>query len=245
MKDSLELLLKDIYALEPSLRERDAEVRVLVEFLLLNKPEVKVSMDFRESLRAKLIATNVTEALPARLVPSPWMSYFVPLGAMAVLLLMLMPGYVGKQTSQDSLEMNSSADVYMAPEAKRSGSGAPEEATMMMMEDVPMPMAEGDSLGISDQVPGVMAVVDFVSLLQPGFVVITSNENVLGSSYLLFAGYNEQIEIPLSRPMKANQTFSATLYLDNGDGVFDLNTDMSIYDANGLGPVSQVFSITQ
>jgi len=244
MKDSLELLLKDIYALEPSLRERDAEVRVLVEFLLLNKPEVKVSMDFRESLRFKLIATNVTEALPARLVPSPWMSYFVPLGAMAVLLLMLMPGYVGKQTSQDSLEMNSSADVYMAPEAKRSGSGAPEEATMMM-EDVPMPMAEGDSLGISDQVPGVMAVVDFVSLLQPGFVVITSNENVLGSSYLLFAGYNEQIEIPLSRQMKANQTFSATLYLDNGDGVFDLNADMSIYDANGLGPVSQVFSITQ
>jgi len=243
MKNSLELLLKDIYALEPALFERDDEVRALVESLLLNKPEAKVSEDFAVGLRAKLLTTKIAPALPSRPEPSPWMSYFIPLGAMATLLLILVPGYLGNQTNQDSIEMNSPADMYMAPEIKRSGGGVSEEASMMM-EYVPVQLTDSDSLRVSNQIPGVTAVVDFVSLSQSGFVVITSNETVLGSSYLLFAGYSEQIEILLSHSMKASQIFSATLYLDNGDGVFDVNVDTPIYDADGLNFVSQTFLVT-
>jgi len=246
MQDSLEQLLKDIYALEPSLRERDTEIRPLVRALLLNKPEVKVSEEFTKGLRTKLLAAKEVTVTKSQPIPSPWMNYFLPLGAMAVLLLILVPGYVGKQTTSDRIEMNSSSDTFLAPEAKRSGGVSPEGASMMM-EDSAAPMDGGGSLIVSDQGPGVVAVVDFVSLTLPSFIVIMANGNsasVLGVSYLLFAGNSEQIEIPLTRRMEERQYFTAALYFDNGDGVFDIDTDIPVYDADGLSPISQTFSIT-
>jgi hypothetical protein len=155
---------------------------------------------------------------------------------------MLVPNYVGQPTVYDSVAPSiapvSAPESFSVPDNKRSAPSAPEEASMMMLEDAAMPASDGNGLGLGMQMPGVVVLVDFASLLEPGFVVISRSENgqtgaVLGSSYLLFAGYNEQIEIPLSEPMKVGDTFVATLYLDNGDGFFDIKTDQQMYDANG------------
>lgn len=254
MHDSLELLLADIYALDPKLRERDAEVRVLVRELLDNKPTVKVSEVFAQNLRAKLLTPRAVPALrPQASIPSPWLRYFVPLGAIAVLLLMLVPNYVGQPTMYDSVTPSvapvSAPESFSAPDNKRSAPSAPEGASMMMLEDAAMPVSDGNSLGLGMQMPGVVVLVDYVSLLEPGFVVISRSENgqigaVLGVSYLLFSGYNEQIEIPLSESMKAGETFIATLYLDNGDGIFDINSDTPLYDLDGVSPLSREFLCT-
>ena len=145
------------------------------------------------------------------------MRYLVPLGAMAVLLLMLVPKYVSQPAVYDSVapsvEPVGAPDTFVAPAAKRGMDQNLESFSTMMMEDGVAPMAEGNDLRISFQTPGVVVLVDYVSLLEPGFVVITRSENgqaattILGVSYLLFAGYNEQIEIPLSESMKAGETF--------------------------------------
>ena len=82
---------------------------------------------------------------------------------------------------------------FVAPAAKRGMDQNPESFSTMMMEDGVAPMAEGNDLRISFQTPGVVVLVDYVSLLEPGFVVITRSENgqaattILGVSYLLFA----------------------------------------------------------
>ena len=55
MKDSIELLLADIYALDPSLKERDAEVRAMVNELLKYKPSVTVSEAFAQNLRSNYL----------------------------------------------------------------------------------------------------------------------------------------------------------------------------------------------
>ena len=250
MHDSLELLLADIYALDPTLRERDTEVRAVVSELLKNRPTVKVSEVFAQNLRAKLLTPKAVPALRPQSIPSPWMRYLVPLGALAVLLLMLVPNYVGQPTVYDSVTPSvapvGAPDAFVAPEAKRGMNQDIESFSTMMVEDGTVPAVAGNDLGIGFQTPGVVALVDFVSLLEPGFVVISRSENgltgaVLGSSYLLFAGYNEQIEIPLREPMKAGESFVATLYLDNGDGIFDVNSDTPVYDVDGISLVSREF----
>lgn len=181
------------------------------------------------------------------------MRYFVPLGAVAILLLMLVPNYVGQPTVYDSV-VPSVAPVnvpesFSAPDSKRSAPSGSEGASMMMLEDAAMPVIDGNSLSLGIQMPGVVVLVDYVSLLEPGFVVISRSENgqasaILGVSYLLFAGYNEQIEIPLSEPMKAGESFVATLYLDNGDGIFDISSDTPLYDLDGISPLSREFLCT-
>lgn len=251
MQDSLELLLADIYALDPKLRERDTEVRAMVSELLANKPTVKINENFAQNLRAKLLTPQAVPALRPQAIPSPWLRYFVPLGAVAVLLLMLVPNYVGQPTVYDNVAPSvapvGAPDAFVAPEAKRSMDQSQESVPMMMlMEEGGGAAVDGNDLGISFQTPGVVALVDFVSLTEPGFVVISRSENgqtgaVLGFSYLLFAGYNEQIEIPLSEPMKAGETFVATLYLDNGDGIFDINSDTPLYDLDGVSLLSHEF----
>ncbi len=254
MQDSLELLLADIYALDPKLRESDTEVRAMVIELLQNKPTVKINENFTNNLRAKLLATKSLPTVSLSAIPSPWMRYFVPFCAIAVLLLMLVPNYVGQPTLYDNVAPSvapvGAPDAFVAPEAKRSMDQSQESVPMMMlMEDEGGPVVDGNDLGIGFQAPGVVARVDFVSLTEPGFVVISRSENsqigaVLGVSYLLFAGYNEQIEIPLREPMKAGESFVATLYSDNGDGVFDINSDTPLYDLDGTSPFSREFLCT-
>ncbi|HMO77828.1 MAG TPA: hypothetical protein PKA42_00775 [Candidatus Paceibacterota bacterium] len=250
MQDSLELILADIYALEPSLKERDHEVRALVAALLHHKPVATVDKDFAQALRTKLLVSKAAPAPSSPLIPSPWMRYLVPLGAMAVLFLMLVPSYLGQPTNESERIMPSgSYDTFMAPETKRVAPDMPEEASMMMVGDAAQSEMADNDLGISPQVPGVIALVDYVSLLEPGFIVIRelgvqNPEVVIGVSYLLLGGVTEQVEIPLTKTMRAGATFSATLYQDNGDGIFDLNSDTPIYDPEGQAPLVREFIIT-
>jgi hypothetical protein len=100
---------------------------------------------------------------------------------------------------------------------------------------------------VSTQVPGNTVVIDYVSLLTSGYVVIQTEVEgefgeIIGVSPVLPDGLSEQVVVPLSIATKSDQTLFAVLYFDNGDGVFEKELDLPIYDATGMLPFYQMFS---
>src|SRR3989344_506915 len=141
MPDTFEHMIEDIYTLEPTLREQDTEVRALVKSLVSAKPVVAVDDTFVQSLRRELL----TKVAPApKAIPSPWMMYLAPLGAMAVLILMLIPGYLNNNTVElptaapeiMNTELQMDAQDSDSASMKRSADVAPEGASMMMMMEM-------------------------------------------------------------------------------------------------------------
>ena len=56
MKERIESIIRDLYALDPTLRASDRQVRLAVQKILELEPEVNISPKFRQGLRAMLTA---------------------------------------------------------------------------------------------------------------------------------------------------------------------------------------------
>jgi hypothetical protein len=255
MQDLLENILNDIYALDPSLREQEADVRALVLAFLAEKPTIQIDKQFASSLRESLVVSKLIEKKAAQNTLPRWMMYLTPVGVAAVIILMLIPNRPVSVSPtalpvpavmEDNVESEMVPELYDAPSAKRSAETVNEDASMMMQmsaDSVPM-----DSLGIGTQMPGKTFLVDFASLNQSGFLAIQEYINgemgeIVGVSPLLVAGLTEQIEISLTITTQADQTFYAVLYYDDGDGLFDKELDTMVLDSAGL-PLQQLFSTT-
>lgn len=253
MPDTFEHMIEDIYTLEPALREQDAEVRALVTSLVSAKPVVAVDDTFVQSLRRELL----TKAVPApKAIPSPWMMYLAPLGAMAVLILMLVPGYLSHSPTSAPAPQSEMMNVEMYMDSdegvdmKRSADVAPEGASMMMMapSEEAGDMIMGDMLTVFDQTPGRVVTIENVTLTTAGFVVIQADEAgvpgaVLGVSPMLFAEPSNFVDIPLTTELTLGTMYFATVYHDDGDGVFTLETDFPAIDAYGGAPIMYMFGV--
>jgi hypothetical protein len=253
MPDTFEHMIEDIYTLEPTLREQDAEVRALVSSLVSAKPVVAVDATFVQSLRRELL-TNVVPAPKA--IPSPWMMYIAPLGAMAVLILMLVPGYLSNNTVElptaapEIMNTELQMDTDDGADMKRSADVAPEGASMMMAPSEESPgYYAGDMINVFDQVPGKVVHIESVTLTASGFVVIQSDAAgmpgaVLGVSPMLFAETSNLVEIPLTSDLTIGTTYFATLYHDDGDGVFTLESDYPAIHIHSGAPLMYMFWVS-
>lgn len=88
-----------------------------------------------------------------------------------------------------------------------------------------------------DQQPDDQVVVTMVSLGADGFVVIHEDANgapgaVLGSSVLL-SGDTRNVVVELSRNTRDGERLYAALHLDDGDGVFNAESDEAARDSLG------------
>jgi len=86
------------------------------------------------------------------------------------------------------------------------------------------------SINANNSFPGNSVIIEKVNLVSPGFVVIHEilddyENSVFGSSSLLHAGESEAIIILLSKKTKENEIYYATLFSDDGDGLFNLEQD--------------------
>lgn len=252
MSDLTEKIIKDILELDPSLADREKELRNLVTVLLRSKPDIKVDIAFAQNLRSDLLQTNV-QAKESKSKISWWTYYLAPVGVLAVLFIMLIPNYLSKSTSLQMIPLDTPSDSYLQSDEvqiesatmKRSATDDEEQATFMQMSTAPMPEF---GFGISTQEPGKMITIDFASLHHPGFIVIQTFEegemgSIIGASPFLIEGQSESVLVPLTVEIKFDQTFYAVLYNDNGDGIFNPDKDKMFYDEYGL-PLYQLFSTT-
>jgi hypothetical protein len=185
------------------------------------------------------------------------MMYLAPLGALAVLVLMLVPGYLSHNPTSMSLPESEMMNTEMQMDyddgsagIKRSADVAPEGASMMMMapSEEAGDMMSGDMISVFDQAPGKIVTVDSVVLTTAGFVVIQTDESdvpgaVLGVSPMLFAEPTNLVDIPLTTELTLGTMYFATVYHDDGDGVFDLKTDFPAIDAYSGMPLMTMFGV--
>lgn len=251
MQDLVEDILNDIYILDPSLKEQEAEVRVMVLAFLAAKPRVTVDKQFASNLRKSLtLSKKVIEKKPTPSYFSSWIMYLTPIGVATLIIFMLLPDRPASTAlpvpavMEDSVESEMVPELYNASNAKRSADVGEENSSMMMqMSADSLP---SDSFGVGTQMPSNKVLVDFASLSVPGFLVIQKSDNgaageIIGISPFLVTGLTEQIEINLSITTQDDQTFYATLYFDNGDGLFKEGMDLPVMDASG-SPLYQLFS---
>jgi len=181
MSKDLEQMLRDIYELDPTLEERDGEVRTIIVALISSRPEVAASADFARRLRAELLMEKPQLETKVHLVHSllspysPYLRYFAPLGAVAILLFMLLPAPLSYQavspmevlptdvappiTPTDmSPEINvvNKARMFMAPDNNTADApSAPEARTMKIeMDTMAFPEVPSDFVNIESPQAG-------------------------------------------------------------------------------------------
>jgi len=115
-------------------------------------------------------------------------------------------------------------------------------------ELVPQEKIYQNTLEVSDQKAGNSISISKASFAFPGFVVLFSDNNgkpgsILGKSQLLPKGEAEKFNVYIIGTRSVSgQVLYTYLYKDNGDGVFNINTDKVALNVSGQ-PVFVKFSI--
>lgn len=256
MDQKIENIIKELYALDPILRERDKDIRAFVVSLIELRPEISVDKNFVIDLRARLASRKFPVTPKMNHDFSWWVIRFVPLGAIAILILVFLPeltkpapygtpiapsAFAPSETEEASdqeffrgLSEPASTDAFSAP----ADSG--KSLTMMAVSI--------NSINVSSQNPGSVVTVGSVELEKPGFAVVYADKagafgEVVGNSLALPAGGPQRVQINLSRPMREGEVFYAALHTEDGDGVFDAEKDAPIFDAITGSPMYMIFTV--
>lgn len=242
MENNINEILGDLYALDPTLKERDLDVRALISTFMEAKPEVTVDATFVANLRARLVQPSVPSPYQS---PHPfewWVFRLAPLGATLLIILMLFPNLEHTQPLTPTLTPTEETSTYseqfapttgMAPTAKQAG-GQTDSFSLMMDSRI---ASQSDSFTLGTQLPGEVVSIQEINVLQSGFVAIhTDNAGepgaLLGVSSLLSPDTRTQIFVPLTTSLVEGGTYFATLYYDDGDGVFEEQKDIPVVEPN-------------
>lgn len=103
--------------------------------------------------------------------------------------------------------------------------------------DASLPTSAAEGISISTQLAGGTVTVQSVDLLADGWIVVHEMRdgvvaNALGAIRRDAGSYTD-IAVPLLRATMPGATYLVVLYADNGDRVFDLQTDTPLTGASG------------
>jgi len=70
MSVNIKDILDELYALDPDLREKESEIKKIIEKMMKNRPEVEINETFRTELRKRIMQEIATMKKPA--VWLPW-----------------------------------------------------------------------------------------------------------------------------------------------------------------------------
>lgn len=252
MVPTLENLVRDIIALDPSLASEEEAVRTLVAELIKRKPVIAPDAAFVRELKKTLLAPSVAENKPVPGLPF-WLVYAAPVGVVAVLVLMLLPRQDNSVTPVPEVVMPiEEARLFTTePEAasqKQSDTPAPEDTALF--STLSLPTDVGDSFALAPEPNGESVLIEYIAVTAPSFVVVegVGNDGVSavsnGVSTLILPETTTPLVIELTVPLLPEQLYTATLYRDNGDGVFSVLADHPVLDASGA-PLQQLFSLPQ
>lgn len=250
MKEQLETLVRDVLALDPDLVEKETEVRALIVALADTKPHIIPDEAFVRSLRDQLLS-SAADTKP-KLVPGLplWMVYVAPVGAVAVLVLMLLPGQpVEAPTMEEGVEIGATHLVPDADAPREKRSGAPTDEAVSTFSQLALPTDPVDTFALAPQEDGRAVVVEFAAVLAPSYLVVHSINpdgtpgEIMGVSELLTPDNFAPTTIVVTPGLVADTLYTAILYRDNGDQVFTVGKDQVVYDGTGEIPQQQVFSI--
>jgi len=254
-------IIEQLIALDPTFKEKEADLHVLVSELHDKKPSVIVDEVFIKNLRARLIR------LKGSRIPSPysrtywWATHLAPIGAIAILFLILMPNelkYTEQQIPAEEMYLETSIDTRNMDDASFKSMSADELSSPEMGDqfntfavpesDTDMKMRAQNYFSLPEQNPEAAIRVESATFSEPGYVVIhqfgqQGIGQVVGISSLQNTGTTVGITILLRTVSRPNETYFVGMYHDNGDGIFTLTKDSIVIDPLMGSPVSTIVSI--
>ncbi len=231
MKHDIDTLVADICTSHPELMQAETAVRAIVKELLVNQPVVRVDDVFRARLRQELLRQAGAQFKSKSVVPW-WVIYTLPVGVTAILLLVVYPNLEQSPlppTQMDtmspessSLQMNEQATDQMESASLKQGDTGT-EASMMATDFF--------TATFSDDFKSVK--VAYAIFSQPGFITLFGPGGVVATSDLIASGEHLDIVIPLNSRIQSQVIYTATLFYDDGDGIFTHESDPMAYDQSG------------
>jgi hypothetical protein len=82
MSVNIKDILDELYALDPDLREKESEIKKIIEKMMKNRPEVEINETFRSELREKIMREIATMKKPA-----VWLPWWAMVGALSLCLI--------------------------------------------------------------------------------------------------------------------------------------------------------------
>ncbi|MBI4127443.1 MAG: hypothetical protein HY459_00080 [Parcubacteria group bacterium] len=112
-------MLEDLYAVDPTLREHEAALTRVTQYLLASRPDAKVDPAFMARLRQKLMEGQVSQAASSRARSIPFLSFNLIsmkqlpqiVGGLAVLTLLVVGSAYLVTQNQDTFSARSRADI--------------------------------------------------------------------------------------------------------------------------------------
>lgn len=138
------------------------------------------------------------------------------------------------------------------------GNGLEEEADTPNIYGMPAPLegeasltgrAEENMVVVSEQRPGANITGSLIVLAAPGYLVIHEDTNgepgaILGTSALVRAGENTNVQVKLSRPARDKETLHAMLHFEKGGNTAFAATEDTPVPSSLGGPISGWFLIS-
>jgi hypothetical protein len=256
---NIEDLIHELTILDPSLAGREADLRVIIAELREKKPHIIIDPTYVRALRARLLLrTRVIVSPYAKL--SWWALRLTPVGALALLLLILTPGGMFETRTTTPVSTPSSHTVNdteilrieMSEDPTQSSnpyetnlSDSIDSTAQMKTMGGPEVFNEPSPLIIAPQSAGVRVTITSVTTEHAGFIVIYAHlpdgrEEIIGVSPLVLPGVTEHIPVYLRVPTKMGSLYTAVLYKDNGNRLFTETDDMPTVTTHGNVVRSQI-----
>jgi hypothetical protein len=242
-------IVKEIIELEPSLREHEAYLKTIIADMERVRPTAPLDATFRAALRTKI--SGMRPPMPSPYANMSWWALrLAPVGAIALLLLIMLPStqspteLVEVPEASDPRILNIEIGGTIDTSAERGyGLGGGGEADMSV--SAPSMSAKTESMvanqsvrtfTIPPQRPGPSIRLDTLTVPAPSFLVVYEGtlgaERVIGASPLLHTGTAENLSISLKSPTDPAGNYRVALFHDDGDQVFTLR-DAPAYDTYG------------
>ena len=120
-------LVEELIAFDETLREQEGDLRILVSHMVSEKPGVVLDETFAKELRARLLSGHLRAVLSPYQKAERWAFRLVPLGMVALLVLMLLPErthYIPVSETTDDMETRTEmVDRDMSVEESGTGEG--------------------------------------------------------------------------------------------------------------------------
>ena len=162
-------------------------------------------------------------------------TYQVIIGVLVLVVLvggwMLVAGKgSGPSTAVDAALTNESAsDASGDSDANADTSSATENASSAVASVA----ASGEAVKVVDQVAGGVVMAELVALKSRGWVAVQDEREWILGAARLEEGTHTNVTIELLRGTEKGGAYKAIIFVDDGDGVFDLHKDTVIKNSDG------------
>jgi hypothetical protein len=236
MDQNSEEIVRELLALDPTLKNEEEFVRALVGHMVKTKPFLVPSMALKSIVRAQLLARHALYKKAPVFEWPWWVSYAVPVAFVFVLYISTTPPLGVPANVYEKPVSMSSGDLIQSyaktaeqtPELVRAAAApsAQKAAETVGLTDEPLL----NEVFVLDQKAGFVVSADLITLNQPGFALVKDSEGgeILGVSSLLSAARQGPVVIYLSEETKVGKAYDFQIYIDDGDGVFSEDLDGSL-----------------